>query len=88
MFQAGILAQLLDLYTHHEKLEEAMALKTQLFERDPEFHLDSMKAVKLASLLIKNDRLPGGYLRFGKSQGIGDISLFNGKFLLYILHHF
>lgn len=56
LLTTGVNAQLIDLYVHHEKLDEAYAMLTNIRAKEPDFVLDMMKAVRLVSLLEKNDR--------------------------------
>lgn len=53
----GVQAQLIDMYCHHEKLDEALECVKKLQEREPDFALGDLRILKLASLLIKNNRL-------------------------------
>ncbi|KAF4527202.1 hypothetical protein B566_EDAN006129 [Ephemera danica] len=53
-------ALIMDLYCHHEKLDEAVASYKLLRERDPEFQLDSFKTLRFATLLINNNKLEEG----------------------------
>lgn len=52
-------AQLLELYAHHDKLEEVQNTLKKLQDREPDFAMDSMKIIKVVALLVKNDRVPG-----------------------------
>ncbi|XP_067009709.2 leucine-rich PPR motif-containing protein, mitochondrial [Anabrus simplex] len=56
VFSSGVYAQLIELYTHHEKVEEALNILKKLRARDPDFALDDTKTIKLASLLVNQDR--------------------------------
>lgn len=56
----GVHAQLIDLYTHHEKLQDALDLFEQIRTKEPDFVLDRMKTVKLVALLVKNNQLNEG----------------------------
>lgn len=55
----GTLAQLVDLYAHHENVEEALRYRETLAQLEPAFTLDDSKVVKLAALLMKNNRYSG-----------------------------
>ncbi|XP_030383904.1 leucine-rich PPR motif-containing protein, mitochondrial [Scaptodrosophila lebanonensis] len=52
----GIWAQLVDLYTHHKRTADALAQYAKLRGADPNFKLDNFKAVRLADLLLQEDR--------------------------------
>lgn len=60
VFPPVTMAHIMDLYCHHEKLEEAMATYKLLRERDPEFQLDPYKTLRIATLLINNNKLEEG----------------------------
>lgn len=53
---AGIYAQLIDLYTHHKRSSEALETYGQLKAKDASFKLDNLKAVRLADLLLQEER--------------------------------
>ncbi|PSN31581.1 hypothetical protein C0J52_21546 [Blattella germanica] len=55
----GMYAQLLELYYHHEKLEDVMRILETLKEKIPDFNLDQTKIIKAAILLVKNDKFSG-----------------------------
>ncbi|GLV39949.1 bicoid stability factor [Carabus blaptoides fortunei] len=52
----GVYAQLIDLYAHHEKLEETMNYYDKLVSLEPGTALDDTKVMKVIFLLVKNDR--------------------------------
>ncbi|XP_017052922.2 LOW QUALITY PROTEIN: leucine-rich PPR motif-containing protein, mitochondrial [Drosophila ficusphila] len=52
----GIYAQLIDLYTHHKKSAEALETYGKLKAKDAAFQLDNYKAVRLADLLLQEER--------------------------------
>ncbi|ALC40190.1 bsf [Drosophila busckii] len=52
----GIYAQLTDLYTHHKRSSDALAQYKKLREADANFKLDNFKAVRLADLLLQEER--------------------------------
>nr|CAD7395757.1 unnamed protein product [Timema poppensis] len=56
VWNGGLYAQLLDLYVHHEKLENALEVLQKLRSQEPDFPLNDYKVIRLASLLVKNDR--------------------------------
>ena len=58
-YQSGILSLLVDLYTHHEKLPEAMEMYQKVYEQDPNAVIDEMKLLRFVNLLIKNDKSEG-----------------------------
>lgn len=55
-YTAGIYAQLIELYAHHENLEKATDCYKKLLELDPTSSIDDLKLIKLANLMIKNDK--------------------------------
>ncbi|EDV30832.1 uncharacterized protein Dana_GF14846 [Drosophila ananassae] len=52
----GIYAQLIDLYTHHKRSSEALETYGQLKAKDAGFKLDNLKAIRLADLLLQEER--------------------------------
>jgi hypothetical protein len=54
-----MLVLLMDLYSQSDKLEEALAMKKLISERDPEFKIDAAKLIKLALALVKSDKFEG-----------------------------
>jgi leucine-rich PPR motif-containing protein len=60
----GMYALLSELYAHHDKLEEVWTTLQKLKESEPDFPLDSMKIIKIVTVLVKNDRVPGNYFSF------------------------
>ncbi|XP_017067892.2 leucine-rich PPR motif-containing protein, mitochondrial [Drosophila eugracilis] len=57
----GIYAQLIDLYTHHKKSSEALETFDKLKAKDPTFQLDNLKAVRLADLLLQEERVDAAF---------------------------
>lgn len=55
-FSIGVYAQLIDLYSHHEKLKETLEYMEKLKELDPAMNLDDSKLIKVVTVLIKNDQ--------------------------------
>lgn len=53
----GVYAQLIDLYCHHSKVDQAIAILNEITTKEPDFVLDDMKAIKLATLLISEDKI-------------------------------
>ncbi|KAH8271898.1 hypothetical protein KR044_009914 [Drosophila immigrans] len=53
----GIYAQLVDLYTHHKRSSDALAQCSKLREGDANFKLDNLKTVRLAELLLQEERV-------------------------------
>lgn len=56
VFTTGIYAQLLDTYTHHDKLAEALEVKAKMETMEDKFVMDESKLIRLVHLLIKNDK--------------------------------
>jgi len=54
-----MLVLLMDLYSQSDKLEEALAMKKLISERDPEFKIDAAKLIKLALALVKAGKFEG-----------------------------
>lgn len=52
----GVHAQLIDLYTHLKRSSDALAQYTKLRTADGNFKLDNLKAVRLADLLLQEER--------------------------------
>ncbi|XP_030567856.1 leucine-rich PPR motif-containing protein, mitochondrial [Drosophila novamexicana] len=52
----GIFAQLVDLYTFHNRSSDALNQYNKLRQADPNFKLDNFKAVRLADLLLQEER--------------------------------
>lgn len=59
VFTGGIYAHMLELYAHHDKLEEVESILKKLQEKEPDFAMDSSKIIKIVTLLIKCDKVPG-----------------------------
>ncbi|KAH8295864.1 hypothetical protein KR018_004809 [Drosophila ironensis] len=57
----GIHAQLIDLYTHHKRSSEALEAYGKLKAKDASFKLDNLKAVRLADLLLQEERVEEAY---------------------------
>ncbi|XP_023722989.1 leucine-rich PPR motif-containing protein, mitochondrial isoform X2 [Cryptotermes secundus] len=57
VFTGGMYALLSELYAHHDKLEEVWTTIKKLKENEPDFPMDSMKIIKIVTLLVKNDRV-------------------------------
>ncbi|EDW76611.1 uncharacterized protein Dwil_GK14571 [Drosophila willistoni] len=53
----GIYAQLIDLYTHHKRSSDALAYYAKLKAKESSFQLDNFKAVRLADLLLQEERV-------------------------------
>ncbi|KAH8419302.1 hypothetical protein KR222_004215, partial [Zaprionus bogoriensis] len=53
----GVYAQLVDLYTQLKRSSDAMAEYTKLRQSDASFKLDNFKAVRLADLLLQEERV-------------------------------
>jgi hypothetical protein len=59
VFTGGMYAQMLELYAHLDKMEEVQNIIKKLQESEPDFAMDSLKIIKVVTVLIKNDKLPG-----------------------------
>ncbi|EDV54784.1 leucine-rich PPR motif-containing protein, mitochondrial [Drosophila erecta] len=57
----GIYAQLIDLYTHHKKSSEALETYGKLKANDATFQLDNFKSVRLADLLLQEERVDAAF---------------------------
>lgn len=57
----GIYAQLIDLNTHHKKSSEALEIYGKLKAKDATFQLDNLKAVRLADLLLQEERVDAAF---------------------------
>ncbi|KAH8391791.1 hypothetical protein KR215_003667 [Drosophila sulfurigaster] len=53
----GVYAQLVDLYTHHKRSSDALAQCSKLRQADANFKLDNLKTVRLAELLLQEERV-------------------------------
>lgn len=53
---SGAYAQLIDLYTHHNRVSDALATYEKIKTKDTEFHLDNLKTMSVVELLIKEER--------------------------------
>ena len=73
---SGAYAQLIDLYTHHNRVSDALATYEKTKAKDSEFHLDNLKTIGVVELLIKEERLDEA-LKFLESnkkvQAVADI---------------
>lgn len=52
----GVWAQLIELYTHHAKLTEALELYEKLKKNNPDFIIDNIKTIRVVGLLLEEDR--------------------------------
>lgn len=52
----GVWSQLIDLFVHHGKIDEAKALFEKLKGKDTAFVLDNLKVIRFANLLLTEDR--------------------------------
>lgn len=59
VFSSGLLVLLMELYSVNDKLEEALAMKKLINEREPEFKIDAPKLIKLAHALVKSGKFEG-----------------------------
>lgn len=53
----GVYAQLIELYCHHSKLDQAISVLNDIKSKEPDFILDDMKTIKIVSLLIDEDKI-------------------------------
>lgn len=53
---SGVYAQLIELYSSADKLEEALSAFKKIRETDPDFKLDEVKTVKVAQAFVNADR--------------------------------
>ncbi|KRT80285.1 hypothetical protein AMK59_7357 [Oryctes borbonicus] len=56
-YTPGIYAQLMDIYAHHDKLEQAEIYFNKLREIEPDLKLDGTKAIRYLFCLIKHGRI-------------------------------
>ncbi|GJQ86626.1 hypothetical protein Trydic_g15730 [Trypoxylus dichotomus] len=56
-YTTGVFAQLMDIYAHHDKLEEAEMYFNKLKEIEPDLKLDETKAIRYLYCLIKHGRI-------------------------------
>lgn len=59
VLSTGMKAYLIDSLVEHEKVDEAWNALKSYVEQEPDFNLHSGKVLKLASLLVKNERYDG-----------------------------
>ncbi|XP_069704273.1 leucine-rich PPR motif-containing protein, mitochondrial [Periplaneta americana] len=57
IFTSGIYANLLEVYAHHDRLEDVWNILTKIREKDPDFVLDDLKIVRVAAVLVNNDKV-------------------------------
>ncbi|XP_005185081.3 leucine-rich PPR motif-containing protein, mitochondrial [Musca domestica] len=53
---SGIYAQLIDLYTYHERVSDAIETYNKIKAKEPEFRLDNLKTVGIVEVLLKEER--------------------------------
>lgn len=53
---SGIYAQLIDLYTYHERVSDAIDTYNKIKAKEPEFRLDNLKTVGIVEVLLKEER--------------------------------
>uniref|UniRef100_A0A6B2E5A6 Putative bicoid mrna stability factor n=1 Tax=Phlebotomus kandelakii TaxID=1109342 RepID=A0A6B2E5A6_9DIPT len=56
-FTSGVYAQLIDLYCQHENVEKALEIYRQIKAKEPEFLLDNLKTIRVASVLLGEERV-------------------------------
>ncbi|XP_017021796.1 leucine-rich PPR motif-containing protein, mitochondrial [Drosophila kikkawai] len=76
----GIHAQLIDLYTHHRRSAEALEAYGKLRAKDAAFKLDNLKAVRLADLLLQEEREAEAYKVLEDNKKDAPISETEGSF--------
>ncbi|KAH8237964.1 hypothetical protein KR032_009124 [Drosophila birchii] len=76
----GIHAQLIDLYTHHRRSAEALETYGKLKAKDAAFQLDNLKAVRLADLLLQEEREAEAYKVLEDNKKDAPISETEGSF--------
>ena len=59
-FLIGIKVMMMDLYIHHENLEEALNYYNSIFKEE-NVEIDSAKILKLGALMVKNNMIQGMY---------------------------
>lgn len=57
VFGSGTFAQLIDLYTSHSRVSDALTTYEKIKNKDPEFYLDDLKTVGIVELLLKEERI-------------------------------
>ncbi|KAI4463370.1 hypothetical protein MML48_4g00006397 [Holotrichia oblita] len=57
MYTAGIYAQLMDIYAHHNQLEQAEVYFNKLKEMEPELKIDDAKIIRYILALVKHNRI-------------------------------
>ncbi|XP_001356649.3 leucine-rich PPR motif-containing protein, mitochondrial [Drosophila pseudoobscura] len=76
----GIHAQLVDLYTHHKRSSEALDVYTKLRAKEPTFQLDNLKTVRLADLLLQEERVEEAFQLLADNKKDAPISETEGSF--------
>lgn len=80
---------LMDLYTYHDKLDEALSVFDKLFEQKQDLAINSPKILNLAAKLLKADRTDDTFKVLGKlkpssdetSQGVNTIEITGWRLL-------
>lgn len=62
MFTDGLNIQLMDLYAHHERFDEALAIFKKLYANNPELVVTPFKLISLATSLLKGDHIEDAFL--------------------------
>uniref|UniRef100_A0A1L8DH78 Putative bicoid mrna stability factor n=1 Tax=Nyssomyia neivai TaxID=330878 RepID=A0A1L8DH78_9DIPT len=79
-FTTGIYAQLIDIHTHHENVDRALEIYAKTKAKEPEFQLDNLKTVRVAALLLNQERVDDAvdFLQKNKKSEVqGDNQVFN-----------
>ena len=76
---SGVYAQLIDLYSAFDKLDEAVLTYKKILEKEPEFILDDTKTIKLAQLYANAERFDDAvkFLESNKKDTVPDERGFN-----------
>jgi pentatricopeptide repeat protein len=60
----GYLAMMVDMYCQAEDVDKAYGLYQEFLQMDPSASMDAPKVIRLANLLVSNDRVQGRQLVF------------------------
>ncbi|XP_075152362.1 bicoid stability factor [Haematobia irritans] len=70
---SGIYAQLIDLYTHHDRVSEAIATYQKIKTKDPEFRLDNLKSINIVEALLREDRFEDALKFLEENKKLGKL---------------
>lgn len=84
---SGVYAQLIELYSSIDKLEEALNAYKKIRETDAEFVLDETKTIKVVQAFVNADRIDDGikFLEENKPKELPDEKLFNYQMICWRL---